>query len=69
MSAQEKHLAKYKKPMAPVVGELPDAVRARAAIPCIVQGILEFRMVDRLTEEQVRALGAFDVGQWKYEQA
>jgi hypothetical protein len=69
MGAEQKHLAKYKKPITPSVDELPDAVRARAAIPRIVQGILEFRTLDRLTEEQIRALGAFDVGQWKYEQA
>ena len=69
MGAQQKFLAKYKKPMTPSVDELPDAVRARAAIPRIVQSILEFRALDRLTEEQIRALGAFDVGQWKYEQA
>ena len=69
MGAQQKHLARHKKPVAPSVDELPDAVRARAAIPRIVQGILEFRMLDRLTEEQIRALGAFDVGHWKYEQA
>ena len=69
MGAEQKFLSKYKKPMTPSVDELPDAVRARAAIPCIVQGILEFRMVDRLTEQQIRALGAFDIGQWKYEQA
>ena len=69
MGAQQKFLAKYKKPMTPSVDELPAAVRARAAIPRIVQSILEFRALDRLTEEQIRALGAFDVGQWKYEQA
>jgi hypothetical protein len=69
MSASRNFLKKYKKPMTPTVDELPDAVRARAAIPRIVQGIHEFRTLDRLTEEQIRALGAFDVGQWKYEQA
>jgi hypothetical protein len=69
MRAQQRHLTKYKKPMTPSVDELPDALRVRAAIPRIVQGILEFRTLDRLTEEQIRALGAFDVGQWKYEQA
>jgi hypothetical protein len=69
MGAQQNFLKKYKKPMIPSVDELPDAVWARAAIPRIVQGILEFRTLDRLTEEQIRALGAFDIGQWKYEQA
>ena len=67
--AQQKFLAKYKKPMTHSADELPDAVRARAAVPRIVQSILEFRTVDRLPEEQIRALGAFDIGQWKYEQA
>jgi len=69
MRAQQKHLVKYKKPMVPSADELPEPVRARAAIPRIVRGILDFRTLDRLTEERIRALGAFDVGQWKYEQA
>jgi hypothetical protein len=69
MRAEQKHLAKYKMPITPGVDELPEAVRARAAIPRIVQGILEFRTLDRLKEEQIRALGAFDIGHWKYEQA
>lgn len=51
------------------VGELPDAVRARAAIPRIVRGILEFKSLDRLTDEEIWRLGAFDLGQWTYEQA
>ncbi len=67
--AEQKFLARYKKPMTQSVDELPDAVRARAAIPRIIRGILEFRTLDRLTEEQIRALGAFDIGHWKYEQA
>jgi hypothetical protein len=69
MKAQQKHLAKYKKPMVPIVDELPNELRARAAIPRIIQSIVEFGSINRLTEQQIRALGAFDVGFWKYEQA
>ena len=69
MRAEQKHLVKYKKPIIRSVDELPQVVRARAAIPRIVQGILEFRTLDRMKEEQIRELGAFDIGHWKYEQA
>jgi hypothetical protein len=69
MDAEQKFRSKYNKPMTPCVDELPDAVLARAAIPCIVRSIDDFRTIDRLTEGQIRALGAFDIGQWRYEQA
>jgi hypothetical protein len=55
--------------MPPIVAELPDTVRARVAIPRIVQAILEFKSVDRLMPDQIRHLGAFDIGGWAYELA
>ncbi|MES5484089.1 hypothetical protein QMZ05_15165 [Bradyrhizobium sp. INPA03-11B] len=69
MRAEQKHRADYKKPMIPTVLELPATVRARAAVPRIMQGIYDFATVDRLTAEQIQTLGAFDIGLWKYEQA
>lgn len=69
MRAEQKHMTKYKKPMTQSVDELPAAVRARAAVPRIVQAIIDFRTLNRLSEQQIRALGAFHVGEWKYEQA
>lgn len=69
MGRQQDFLEKHKKPMSPIVAELPDAVRARVAIPRIVQAIVEFGSVDRLTRDQIRQLGAFDIGGWTYELA
>jgi hypothetical protein len=69
MRNEQDYFEKYKKPITQIVSELPDAVRARAAIPRIVQGILEFKTVDRLPADQIRALGAFDIGSWTYELA
>lgn len=69
MRREQEFLKKYKKPMSPIVAELPGAVRARAAVPRIVQAILEFGSVDRLARDQIRALGAFDIGEWTYELA
>ncbi|WFU52541.1 hypothetical protein QA639_22850 [Bradyrhizobium pachyrhizi] len=69
MRAEQKHWATYKKPLVPTVLELPATVRARAAVPRIVRGINDFRAVDRFTDEQIQALGAFDIGLWEYEQA
>ncbi|MBP1060014.1 hypothetical protein JOE51_001481 [Bradyrhizobium japonicum] len=69
MLAQQNHWAKYNKRMRDIVLELPNEVRARAAVPRIIQGIHEFRTLDRLPEEQIRALGAFEIGEWTFEQA
>lgn len=69
MERQQKFLEKYKQPLSPIVSELPDMVRARAALPRIIQAILDFESEDRLTREQIRSLGAFDIGSWTYELA
>jgi hypothetical protein len=56
---------RYGAPLTDTVSELPDDVRARIATPRIVRGLLEFVSEDRLTWDQVRQMGALDIGSWK----
>lgn len=59
-----KRREQYGAPLTETVGELPDDVRARIAAPRIIRGILEFLSEERLTWEQVRQMGALDIGHW-----
>lgn len=59
----------FGNPATNTVGELPDEVRARVAMPRIIRGIYEFVNEDRLTWEQVRQMRAFDIHLWSAEVA
>jgi hypothetical protein len=62
---------KYGNPLTDTVGQLPDEVRARKALPRIMRGLFEFMSAahtnreDRLTWDQIRRIGALDIGDWK----
>lgn len=66
---KKKRLLEYGKTLTNSVGELPDAVRARTAVPRIIRAIQEFMSEDRLTWDQIRAMGALDIGFWTVELA
>ncbi len=54
----------FGKPLTETVDELPPDIRARVAIPRIIRGLFEFLSEDRLTWNQVRQMGALDIGRW-----
>lgn len=60
---------RYGAPLTETVSELPDEVRARKATPRIIRGLLEFMSEDRLTWDQIRRMGALDIGLWKVSMA
>jgi hypothetical protein len=45
--------------------ELPDDVKARKALPLIVRSLINLMIQDRLTWDQLREMGALDIGSWK----
>ena len=55
---------RFGKPLTDTVAELPPVVRARVAVPRIIRGIYEFVSEDRLSWEQVRKMGALELGNW-----
>lgn len=59
----------YGRPATDIVMELPDRVRARKATPAIIRHLLKFMSEDRLTRDQIRQMGAFDIGCWKVSMA
>ena len=59
----------YGRPLTETVDELPPDVRARTATPRIIRGILELISEDRLTFEEIRQMGALDIGRWTVEMA
>jgi len=50
--------------MIDIISELPADLRARIAIPRIVRGLLEFASEDNLAWDQIRKIGALDLGSW-----
>jgi len=62
MSERQK---RYGASLTDTVAELPEGVRARIAEPRIVRGILEFVSEERLTWDEIRKMGALDIGSWK----
>lgn len=64
LGIMEERRTRYGKSLTDTVCELPPEVRARVAIPRIIRGILEFISEDRLTWDQIRQMGALDLGQW-----
>ncbi|MFT8245551.1 hypothetical protein [Roseomonas sp. BN140053] len=60
----ERRTTMFGKPLTETVDELPPETRARVAIPRIVRGIFEFMNEDRLSWEQIRLMGALDLGRW-----
>ena len=61
MSERQK---RYGASLTDTVAELPDEVRARTATPRIIRCLLEFLSEDRLTWDQIRQMGALDIGLW-----
>jgi hypothetical protein len=55
---------KYGASLTDTVAELPGEVRARTAVPRIIRGLLEFLSEDRLTWDQIRQMGALNIGSW-----
>ncbi len=64
MAARSRHMERYGKPVSETVIELPDNVRALNATPRIIRGLFDFMTEDRLTWDQIREMGALNVGLW-----
>lgn len=54
----------YGNSLTDTVDELPPEVRAKVATPRIIRGILRLIKEDRLTWDQIRQMGALDIGNW-----
>jgi hypothetical protein len=60
-----KRIKTYGNSLTETVEELPKEARAQKATPRIIRGILEFISEDRLAWDQIKQMGALNIGTWK----
>jgi hypothetical protein len=60
---------RYGQTLTNTVMELPESILGRLAVPRLVRDIVESQQEDRLTHDQMRAEGRFDLGSWTVDMA